>query len=231
MMIGMSLSTVNSVAMLMEMAMWDHFAVRNQNILALNPHGFQVRLNQKFQVCFQVLYRLLIPLMFPQAFPLNSFQAIHPKIQVEILQYFLLLFYLLNPQMIQVLSLHILQVLQSSQAHAHTVPTRQHLKLLNMQSSVKLLTPYWMKCAIRMMHGRRKNTVNGVAMLVEMVIKDTFAASHQNILALNPHIFQVWPHPKSQVCCQLFSFLKNLLPRLHPFQVSSLLFFFQAPPL
>ena len=72
MMFGMSLSTVNSVAMLVEMAMWDHFAASHQNILALNPQGFQVRLNQKFQVFFQVLYRLLIPLMLPQAFPLYA---------------------------------------------------------------------------------------------------------------------------------------------------------------
>ena len=39
---GRRINTVNTVATKMEMVMWDHFDVRNQNILALNPQIFQV---------------------------------------------------------------------------------------------------------------------------------------------------------------------------------------------
>ena len=44
---GKRINTMNTVVTKMEMVMWDNFAVRNQNILALNPQIFQVLLFKK----------------------------------------------------------------------------------------------------------------------------------------------------------------------------------------
>ena len=47
---GRRINTVNTVATKMEMVIWDHFAVRNQNILALNLQIFQVLLFKKCDI-------------------------------------------------------------------------------------------------------------------------------------------------------------------------------------
>ena len=125
---GRRVDTVNLVGMLVEIFMEDNFAVRNQNILALNPRAFQVWLYRKFQVVFQVHSCIVIPLLSPQAFPMNYFKEIHPKTQATVLQYFHLLLHMLNLQIIPFLSPHILRVFQSSQSHTQAIPTWDHLK-------------------------------------------------------------------------------------------------------
>ena len=53
--------------------------------------------------------------------------------------------------------------------------------------------------------GRRINTVNIVAKKMEMVMWDHFAASHQNILVLNPQVFQLIQSKKFDRTVKLFS--------------------------
>ena len=68
---------------------------------------------------------------------------------------------------------------------------KEHPLLFNMEMYVVFPNQQWIYFAIVTVTGRRINTVNTVTTKMEMVMWDNFAVRNQNILALNPQIFQV----------------------------------------
>ena len=68
---------------------------------------------------------------------------------------------------------------------------KEHPLLFNMEMYVVFPNQQWIYFAIMKVNGRRINTVNTVTTKMEMVMWDHFAVRNQNILALNPQIFQV----------------------------------------
>ena len=122
---------------------------------------------------------------------MEPYQESHPRIQEKIPQQWHLQFHRLNPKIFPVPSLHILQVVTSNQSHAQFVPMKEHPLLFNMEMYVVFPNQQWIYFAIMKVNGRRINTVNTVTTKMEMVMWDHFAVRNQNILALNPQIFQV----------------------------------------
>ena len=59
MLAGIRMNTVNTVALLMEMAIQAIFVVRQQKIQALFLHMYQVGLHPLFLAVFQALYHLI----------------------------------------------------------------------------------------------------------------------------------------------------------------------------